>query len=112
MLAGDVLVVDFGTPVGSEPGFERPAIVVSASVLLERRPRTIHVVPVTSNVGRSWESDIQVDALGLDRSSVAQCHLISVIPIESVLRADGGNVGPATLFTLREMVADLLDIPR
>jgi mRNA interferase MazF len=112
MRAGDVLIVDFGAPIGSQPGLRRPAIVLTADAVLDYQPNTIHVVPVTSNVERSWDSDVRVEAAGLDGPSVAQCHLLGVISVERVADRDGGNVGPATLFALREMVADLLDIPR
>ncbi len=46
--AGDLAEVDSGTPLGSEPAYVRPAVVVSADVVLEAGPRTSHVVPVTS----------------------------------------------------------------
>lgn len=50
MQLGDVVHVDFGVPAGSEPGFVRPAIVVTADPILQARPRTIQVVPVTIHV--------------------------------------------------------------
>jgi hypothetical protein len=54
---------------------------------------------------------VPVDADGLDKNSVAQCHLLTVAEIERV-KDDGGrgNVGPATLAQLRSVIADLLDL--
>jgi mRNA interferase MazF len=113
MLAGDVITVDFGIPRGSGPGFEHPAIVVTADLVVTHRPRTFHVVPVTSNVRRAMATDVPVDADGLDENSVAQCHLLTVTETERV-KDDGGrgNVGPVTLAQLRSVIADLLDLSR
>ena len=111
MRAGDIVTVDFGIPAGSGPGFERPAIVVTADLIVARMPRTFHVVPVTSNVQRAMATDVPVDGIGLDKNSVGQCHLLTVAELERV-KADGGrgNVGPVTLAQLRSVIADLLDL--
>ncbi len=111
MQAGDVITVDFGIPAGSGPGFERPAIIVTADLIVAQMPRTFHVVPVTSNVRRAMVTDIPVDADGLDKDSVGQCHLLTVAEIERVKHDDGrGNVGPVALARLRSVIADLLDL--
>ena len=111
MQAGDVVTIDFGTPAGSGPGFERPAIVVTADLIVTRRPRTFHVVPVTSNVQRSMATDVPVDADGLNKNSGAQCHLLTSAGIERVTDDGGrGNIGPVALAQLRSVIADLLDL--
>lgn len=111
MQAGDIITVDFGVPAGSGPGFERPAVVVTADLVVAQMPRTFHVVPVTSNVQRAMATDIPVQGDGLDKNSVGQCHLLTVAEIERV-KDDGGrgNVGPVTLARLRSVIADLLDL--
>lgn len=111
MQAGDIVTVDFGIPSGSGPGFERPAIVVTAELIVAQLPRTFHVVPVTSNVQRSMVTDVAVDGYGLEKNSVGQCHLLTVAEIERV-KDDGGrgNVGPVVLAQLRSVIADLLDL--
>ena len=111
MRAGDIITVDFGIPTGSGPGFERPAIVVTADLVVAQMPRTFHVVPVTSNVQRAMATDVPVDGVGLDTNSVGQCHLLTVAEIERV-KDDGGrgNVGPVVLAHLRSVIADLLDL--
>lgn len=111
MQAGDVVEVDFGVPAGSEPGFVRPAIVVTADLILEGRPRTIHVVPITSNTTRSLPTEIDVSAAGLDRPSVAQCHLCTVVSTARIASADRGAIGAASLAQVRSVLGDLLDIP-
>jgi mRNA interferase MazF len=111
MHAGDIVTVDFGIPAGSGPGFEHLAIIVTADLIVARMPRTFHVVPVTSNVQRAMTTDVPVDGHGIDKNSVAQCHLLTVTEIERV-KDDGGrgNVGPVALAQLRSVIADLLDL--
>jgi len=111
MQAGDVVEVDFGLPAGSEPGFVRPAIVVTADLILQARPRTVHVVPITSNTSRSLPTEIAVSAAGLDQPSAAQCHLCTVVSTERLMDDDRGNVGAAALAEVRSILGDLLDIP-
>jgi mRNA interferase MazF len=110
MRAGDVVRVDFGIPAGSEPGFERPAVIVTADGVLAHHPRTIHVVPVTSNVGRALPTEVVVSAPWLPIESAAQCHLCTVVSIERLNGDESGNVGAAALAQLRSVLADLLDI--
>lgn len=111
MQAGDIVEIDFGLPAGSEAGFVRPAVVVTADLILQARPRTIHVVPLTSNTGRSLPTEILVSASGLDRGSAAQCHLCTVVSTERIMSGDRGNIGVAALAQLRSVLGDLLDIP-
>jgi mRNA interferase MazF len=114
MQAGDIVRVDFGVPLGSEPGFERPAVVVTANAILAMTPRTIHVVPVTTNATRRLPSEVAITADGLVVDSSAQCHLSTTISIARVMDGSNtalGNIGPASLAQLQSVLADLLDIP-
>ena len=106
--AGDLVEIDFGTPLGSEPAFRRPAVVVSADVVLEAEPRTFHVVPVTSNVSRRWLTDVPLADPTLE--SAAQVHLLTVVAVEALTGVEYGNVGSLALAQIRELVVDLLDL--
>lgn len=108
--AGDVVRVDFGIPVGSEPGFQRPAVVVTADPVLAHRPRTVHVVPVTSNVTLSLPTEVAVAARGLDVASVAQCHLCTVVGSARIFDGGYGSVSSTELAQVRSVLGDLLDI--
>jgi mRNA interferase MazF len=110
MRAGDVVRVDFGVPAGSEPGFVRPAVVVTADGVLAHRPRTVHVAPVTSNVARSLPTDVRVTAEGLEMDSVAQCHLVTVVSVERIVEHGYGPVGAVGLAQVRSVLADLFDL--
>jgi len=110
MKAGDLIRVDFGVPAGSEAGFVRPAVAVTAEAVLAHRPRTLHVVPVTSNVRRALPTDVSVSGAGLAVASVAQCHLCTVVSVERIVDGALGNIGALALAQIRSVIADLLDI--
>lgn len=112
LTSGDVVRVDLGIPTGSEAGFARPAVVVSAQRILDASPRVIHVVPLSTTLRRS-ASEVVVESSGpggLPRPSVAQCQHLRAV---STTRVEGalGNVGPAVLIQIREMIGLILDLP-
>lgn len=47
---GELWWVDFGEPIGSAPGYRRPAVVVSSDRFNRSRIATLIVVAVTSNL--------------------------------------------------------------
>ena len=100
MRSGDVYRVDFGSPLGSEAGFFRPAVVITDDDILETISETFQVVPFTSTV-RNWPTDISSEW------GEAQVHLITTV---SSLAAGEhlGAVGAAKLSALREVLSDLL----
>jgi mRNA interferase MazF len=111
MRAGDVVAVDFGVPQGSEPGFRRPAVVITADHVLAAGPRVVHVVPITSNTARNLPTEVGVSAEGLGRPSAAQCHLCTVVSTSRLDHGHLGSVGPAELAQVRSLLGDLFDIP-
>lgn len=113
MQAGDVVRVDFGVPQGSEPGFTRPAVVITADYVLAGTPRTIHVVPVTSNTARRLPTEVDIETGDGAVTGMAQVHLCAVISTSRIVNDDRppGNVGRAALTQIRSVIADLLDLP-
>lgn len=104
MRAGDVLRVDFGTPMRGEAGFVRPAVVLTSDDVLEFRQHAILVVPCTTAV-RGWVSEIDVARFG-----VAQAHLPTTISVDRIVEETGVGVGPLALRQIRELVADLIGL--
>ncbi|MGA7756447.1 MAG: type II toxin-antitoxin system PemK/MazF family toxin [Ilumatobacteraceae bacterium] len=104
MRAGDIVRCDFGTPARGEPGFARPAIVVTSDDVLEFRQHAVVVVPCTTN-RRGWLSEVDVAGFG-----VAQTHLPTTISVDRIVEATDANVGPVMLQQIRELIADLLGI--
>ena len=112
LTSGDVVGVDLGTPVGREAGFPHPAVVVTAQRLLDVTPSVVHVVPLTSRArGFSSEVLLQPDDLnGLERPSSAQCQHVRAVATGR-LSTRRGNVGPAALAEIRELLTLILDLP-
>lgn len=111
LTSGDVVRLDLGTPIGSEAGMVRPAVVVTAQRVLDHDPRVIQVVPLTTNI-RSWASEVVVPAdpvAGVASQSAAQCQHVRAVSTERVLQTVG-NVGPLVLRQIRETVAVLIDL--
>ena len=104
MRAGDVVRFDFGTPARGEPGFVRPAIIVTSDDVLEFRQHAVVVVPCTT-ARRGWISEVEVVGFG-----AAQAHLPTTISVDRVVDATGANVGPVALRQIRELIADLLGL--
>ena len=104
MQAGDVVRCDFGTPARGEPGFIRPAVVVTADEVLEFRQRAIVVVPLTTT-NRGWLSEVDVAGFG-----VAQAHLPTTLSVDRVVEETGTNIGSVVLRQIRELIADLIGL--
>ena len=47
---GEIWWADFGEPVGSEPGYLRPALIVSSDRFNQSRISTVIVSAITSNM--------------------------------------------------------------
>ena len=82
MTRGDVYMLDFGVPYGSEPGYRRPVVIIQADKENLNGLNTKLVVPLTSNT-------INADLLGnvfipkaesgLTKDSVALVHQTIVV---------------------------------
>ena len=110
--SGDVVDLDLGLPAGAEAGFRHPAIVVTAQRVLDAEPSVVQVVPLTSTL-RGFSSEVEIDAddtNGLEQRSSAQCQHIRAVASGRVER-QRGNVGPAVLGQVRELLGLILDVP-
>ena len=111
LTSGDVVDLDLGSPEGREAGFRHPAVVLTAQRILDAEPAVLQIVPLTStNRGFATEVEVSADGTnGLDQDSSAQCQHIRAVSSARVL-ATGGNIGPALVAQIREMLALILDI--
>ncbi len=111
LTSGDVLDIDLGVPQGSEAGFPHPVVLVTSQRILDRSPSIVHIVPLTSTL-RPFDSEITItadDGNGLGLTSAAQCQHIRGVSTTRVL-AVRGNIGPGLLASVRETIADILDL--
>ena len=109
---GDVISVDFGMPVGSEPGFVRPGIVVTADAFLRFRPTTVFVVPLTST-RRSFPSHVEIDADATNCLQTTSWALVEQLRAVAVERCSDrtGHLGPTATHQILDVVAMITGMP-
>ena len=111
LTAGDVLVLDLGTPIGSEAGLRRPAVVVTADRVLRGSPNVVQVVPLTRTIRQS-STEVTIDpdeGNGLAAVSAAQCQHVRTIATARI-HGRTGNVGPVVVGEVREVLGLLMDL--
>lgn len=82
MTRGDVYMLDFGIPFGSEPGMRRPVVIIQSDKENLNRLNTKVVVPLTSNtVNADLRGNVFLpkNKTGLSKDSVALIHQIVVV---------------------------------
>lgn len=111
--SGDVVFVELGTPAGREAGFRHPTVVVTAQAILDAAPSVVQVVPLSTTL-RGFATEVVVEAdrqSGLEQRSVVQCQHVRSVSVARISEPVG-NVGPAVLAQLREIIAIILDLPQ
>ena len=91
---GDVWWADLKEPLGSEPGYRRPVVVVQGDHFNRSRIATVVVVPLTSNT--KWGSApgnviIEIQESGLSKQSVANVSQVVTLD-RAVLRERAGKL--------------------
>lgn len=83
-------VVDFGTPVGREQGFQRPGIVVSSDEW-NRHAATCVVVPLTRTLSRlPTRTEIEpTETNGLSQTSYARAEDVRSVSADRLVRRSG-----------------------
>lgn len=79
---GDVWWAELGEPGGSEPGYTRPVVIVSADAFNESALNTVTVVSLTTNLRMAkFPGNVLLgtDATGLPKDSVANITQIATI---------------------------------
>lgn len=89
---GEVWWADLSEPVGSEPGFRRPVLIVQGDSLNQSRIGTTICVPLTSNL--KWGEApgnvvFKAKATGLPKDSVANVSQIIAIDKEMLTQRAG-----------------------
>ena len=109
---GDIVTVDFGTPIGSEAAYVRPAVLATADAFLRFRPSTVFAVPLTTTA-RVFPSHIIIDPDELNRLSAPSCALVEQMRAVAVQRcsAASGNVGPVVAHQILDVLAMITGMP-
>lgn len=107
---GEIYNIDLGHPIGHEPAFIRPAIVVSADVLNNGAGSLVVIVPVGST-SYSLRSHVEIGSgeSGLDYPSYARCDQIRVISTERIV-ARRGVAGVDEVHAIDQALRFILDL--
>lgn len=107
---GETYYVDLGHPVGHEPAFRRPAVVVSVDILNNGPGALVVVVPVTTTgYGLRSHVELEPDGSGLDHTSYARCDQLRVVSVER-LSSRLGMVGPGQMRAIELALRFVLDL--
>jgi mRNA interferase MazF len=107
---GEVYDVNLGRPVGHEPAFVRPAVVVSVDLVNNAPGELVVVVPVSSSAyGLRSHVELEPDASGLDRTSYARCDQLRMISTRR-LSSRRGRVAPDELRAIDQALRFVLDL--
>jgi mRNA interferase MazF len=107
---GEVYLVDLDQPVGHEPAFRRPAVVVSVDILNNGPDGLVVVVPVTSAVyGLRSHVGLESGSTGLDDESYARCDQLRVISTDR-LSSRLGMIGPDQSQSVNVALKYMLDL--
>lgn len=107
---GEVYAIDLGHPVGREPAFRRPAVVVSVDILNNGPGGLVIIVPITSAAyGLRSHVELEPGGSGLDHTSFARCDQLRVVSTER-LSARLGLLDPADVAKIDHALRFVLDL--
>ncbi len=107
---GEVYDVDLGNPIGHEPAFRRPAVVVSVDILNNGPGEMVVVVPITTRgYGLRSHVELDADAGGLDHTSYARCDQLRAVSAERVV-GRRGMIGPEAMRAIETALRFVLDL--
>ncbi len=109
---GELWWVDFGEPLGSEPGYRRPVVVVSSDRFNRSRIATVAVSAITSNLSLAdAPGSLLVDSAttGLDRDSVINVTQTLVIDRSRLVKCLG-MLNRSTMTRVDESLRLLFDL--
>lgn len=99
---GEVWWTDFGEPVGSEPGYRRPALVVSSDRFNRSRIATVLVTALTSNLrlaGAPGNVQLEAGSAGLPKHCVVKVSQTLVVDRSRIVE----RVGELDLAAMRRV---------
>jgi len=107
---GEVYFVDLGQPVGHEPAFRRPAVVVSVDILNNGPGGLVVVVPITTaSYGLRSHVELEPEGSGLDHTSYVRCDQLRVVSVER-LSSRQGMISPEQMQTIDQALRFVLDL--
>ena len=102
--------MDLGQPIGHEPAFRRPAVVVSVDILNNSPGQLVMVVPVTSAAyGLRSHVELEPGSSGLDHTSYARCDQLRAVSTARV-STRLGMVAPDQMSAIDRALRFVLDL--
>lgn len=82
MMCGEIYWINLGMPIGSEPGFKRPVLIIQSDTLNNSEYKTVVVIPLTTNtLLAEYKGNVYLEKeeTGLPKDSVVVCpQIVSV----------------------------------
>jgi len=91
MTRGEIWWADYGIPFGSEPGFNRPVLIIQSDALNKSKIHTIIVVPLTTNMLlKDAPGNVFLDKRDskLSKDSIVVVSQISVIDKQRLIKKE------------------------
>ena len=112
MRRGDVFWVDFPEPVGSGPGFRRPALVIQCDPLNRSRMATVVVLTMTSNLDAAQRPTcvlVRAAESGLPKDSLVNTAAIYTVD-KTQLVESAGHIAPDLMLSIASRLRQVLDL--
>lgn len=79
---GEVYLCDFGTPLGHDAGFRRPAVVITHD---EMNRHGVPIVAPVTRTRRGYATHVELDGV-LPVISYVQCELVRAVSVDRLIR--------------------------
>jgi mRNA interferase MazF len=112
MTRGEIWWADFGIPFGSEPGFNRPVLIIQADEINQSKINTVIVIPFTTNLlleSAPGNVFVDKDESKLSKDSVLVVSQISTIDKVRLIKYEN-KMTLSTLDSIEEGLKLILDI--
>ena len=103
---GDIYWIDLGEPIGSEPAYIRPYVVIQNDLLNSSQIRTVIVCALTSNLRRAKAMGnvlLELGEANLDRQSVV--NVSQIFTVDKALLTE--KIGKLSQERIRQILAGL-----
>ncbi|MEG5036883.1 type II toxin-antitoxin system PemK/MazF family toxin [Microcoleus sp. AT3-A2] len=103
---GDIYWIDLGQPIGSEPGYIRPYVVIQNDVLNISLIRTVIVCALTTNLRRARAiGNVLLEAGEADIAEQSVVNVSQVFTVDKALLTD--KIGQLSQERVRQILAGL-----